>query len=54
MTFTVSLLWIMLWRNWVVLVLAGDVWEDFLCLALAVTSVGEVCRERLGVTGELW
>ena len=54
MTLTVSLLWTILWRSWKVLVLAGDVWEDFLCLVLAVASVGEVCRERLGVTGELW
>ena len=41
MTLTVSLLWIILWRNWEVLVLAGDVWEDFLCVVLTVASVGK-------------
>ena len=36
-----------------VLVLAGDGWDDFLCLVLPTDSVGDVCRERFGVTGEL-
>ena len=52
-TLTVSLLCTIFWRRLAVLVLAGDDWDDFLCLVLPNDSVGEVCRERFGVTGEL-